>query len=342
MFRRKPRNPFASRLWIDQPDAAKRIDDLTMRGDLSAEESDFLHRFQSDGFARIMLDPQREPLDEVVRDIDRLWKERPSDLLYSFHQPVLHRLSTSEEARDRHPGYRIYGPHSHSPAVRSLYLHQRLHSIAARILGEPVVAIYSHVFEYGSAQQLHRDPVFVPTEVPGHLLAVWIALEDVHPDSGPLRYIPGSHRLPAYEFRPGVFRFDPSLVGEPEMASEQAWLQEQISARKLKPALLDARKGEVLFWHAGLYHGGEPIRDPSRTRRSLVVHYSTRSSYHTAACTFADDQAGGEHRVARTHRVLKEGNALGFANPMSPAGRTSWLPGARNHARALTARFLHS
>lgn len=30
----------------------------------------------------------------------------------------------------------------------------------------------------------------------GFLVAAWIAFEDIHPDSGPLVYYPGSHQLP--------------------------------------------------------------------------------------------------------------------------------------------------
>ena len=61
---------------------------------------------------------------------------------------------------------------SRSRAARRLYLHPRLHAVAAMILGEPAVAIESIFFEYGSAQALHRDPVFVPTAVAGHLHVV--------------------------------------------------------------------------------------------------------------------------------------------------------------------------
>jgi len=32
----------------------------------------------------------------------------------------------------------------------------------------------------------------------GYLVGAWVAVEDIHPDSGPLVYYPGSHRLPYY------------------------------------------------------------------------------------------------------------------------------------------------
>jgi ectoine hydroxylase-related dioxygenase (phytanoyl-CoA dioxygenase family) len=34
-----------------------------------------------------------------------------------------------------------------------------------------------------------------------------------------------------------------------------------------------AHKGDVLFWHGMLIHGGQAIRSPDTTRRSYVVHF---------------------------------------------------------------------
>ena len=71
------------------------------------------------------------------------------------------------------------------------------------IYDQPAISFQSLYFEYGSQQALHRDPMFVVTDPPSHLLASWVALEDIAPDSGPLAYVPKSHRLPWFEFEPG-------------------------------------------------------------------------------------------------------------------------------------------
>ena len=34
-----------------------------------------------------------------------------------------------------------------------------------------------------------------------------------------------------------------------------------------------ARKGDVLFWHANLVHGGSPRANMQRSRRAVVCHY---------------------------------------------------------------------
>ena len=35
----------------------------------------------------------------------------------------------------------------------------------------------------------------------------------------------------------------------------------------------DAKKGDVLVWHANLLHGGMPVVHPALTRKSMVAHY---------------------------------------------------------------------
>jgi hypothetical protein len=35
----------------------------------------------------------------------------------------------------------------------------------------------------------------------------------------------------------------------------------------------------MLFWHAGLVHGGSQAVHPEMTRKSYVTHYSTKSAY---------------------------------------------------------------
>lgn len=43
----------------------------------------------------------------------------------------------------------------------------------------------------------------------------------------------------------------------------------------LKKEILLINKGDVLFWQGALAHGGMPINDSSKTRKSFVLHYST-------------------------------------------------------------------
>jgi ectoine hydroxylase-related dioxygenase (phytanoyl-CoA dioxygenase family) len=50
----------------------------------------------------------------------------------------------------------------------------------------------------------------------------------------------------------------------------------------LEPHYFHAKKGDVLFWHANLLHGGSKRRNLQLSRRALVSHYFVKGAvcYH--------------------------------------------------------------
>jgi len=47
----------------------------------------------------------------------------------------------------------------------------------------------------------------------------------------------------------------------------------QMNRFGIEPRPFLPKKGQALIWHSGLVHGGSPVKDPSKTRNSFVVHY---------------------------------------------------------------------
>lgn len=309
-----------SRLWLDQADHAARIEERLQSGEISAEQAEKLRFFAHHGYLTFALDVDPSRLDALVAGAERLWREKPADVAYASDSPA-RPLARADEASERHARYRFHDIHSHVRPALELYLNPQIFSYVKLILGEDALAIQSLFFEYGSEQVLHRDPVVVPTGAPGHLLAAWIALEDISPDCGALVYIPGSHRLPYYEFAPGEYEFDAQTMGAEEIAAATAFDDAQARRYGLEPKLFTAKKGEVLIWHASLRHGGAPVRDPALTRKSFVVHYTTRATYPSRSITVFDaepEEAGGGERprVMETEVVLERRGCRGFDNPM--------------------------
>ena len=108
----------------------------------------------------------------------------------------------------------------------------------------------------------------------GYLIAIWIALEDITEDSGPLSYFPGSHKLPyllndGYERGGNVF----TVGADSNYLKYEEKIGEIMQSKQLPKKVFTAKKGDVLVWHANLVHGGEKITNPSATRKSMVVHY---------------------------------------------------------------------
>ncbi len=301
-------------LWIDQPDALDRVAERQRTGELTVDEAENLRHLMRDGYFvfRPSIPPQL--LDAVCRDADRVWLEQPPYVSYAYNSRL--RRFSGRDAENRRPSCRIADLHSDSAATLALYLQPEIHRYVGLSFGSPPLATQSLFFEWGSQQALHRDPIHVQADHPADLLAAWIALEDISADSGPLMYVPGSHRLPYYQFEPGRYVHDFARDGEQGILAAQAWDEQHCRAAGLSAAPFLARRGEVLIWHHSLLHGGSVQMNPGRTRKSLVVHFTRRDRWHEAANRYEDPWGPPVPMRYATRRLVELGDAVGCESPL--------------------------
>jgi phytanoyl-CoA hydroxylase len=313
LFRRKT-NP--GLIWLDERSAHRAIKAKAKHREITFEEELNLLKFASDGYFIIPIDLSASDASAIDADVDRLWNERPPHIAMAYDSPP-RRFSDAHPDRDRRPRYRIHELHAASETALRLYLHPLLHRYATLILGETAVATQSLYFEFGSQQALHRDSTVVPTPQFGKLVAAWIALEDISPDSGPLAYVPGSQRFPFYDFGRNEFLYDPTRDTADDVAAAMKYYDEQLERSGLPVKQFLAKRGDVLIWHSALMHGGAPPANEQRTRKSFVVHYSTLSTQGSRECAVQEtiDGQPGES-VFTTIDVLERNGAFGFANPL--------------------------
>lgn len=167
---------------------------------------------------------------------------------------------------------RVHEAWRRSPAVRELATHPMLLEALALAYGRQPFPFQSLNFMRGSQQDTHADALHFHAEPALFMCGAWLALEDVSPASGPLRYYPGSHRLPVLTMQDAADgagkvttknyndTYGPAMIARLEQGGFEA-----------RHALL--KKGQIAVWAANLAHGGSPILDPRSTRQSLVVHY---------------------------------------------------------------------
>lgn len=89
---------------------------------------------------------------------------------------------------------------------------------------------------------------------------LWVALDLSNPETGGLRVIPGSHRIPAQPLRPNP---EPSLFG---VEVDPVLVDESLAVDVL------LEPGDVSIHHPNLIHGSGPNRS-DRPRRALAVRY---------------------------------------------------------------------
>jgi len=133
-------------------------------------------------------------------------------------------------------------------------------------------------FERGTQQRAHSDTIHFHCVPQRFMAGVWVALEDIHPDSGPLQVFPGSHTLPVFD--PFDLGIDASWDRHHEYEEAIVAL---VRAQNLEPLSLAPRRGEAVIWAANLLHGGSSVVDPKRTRLSQASHYYFEDCFYYQA-----------------------------------------------------------
>ena len=124
------------------------------------------------------------------------------------------------------------------------------------------------------------------------MIGMWIALEDIHRDSGPLFYIPHSHLKPIsikeilnknIKVKNEVEKFrklntSASLRKYWDLSSSvNLECNKQWTSHKGEQ-ITNIKKGDVFFWHQWLIHGGSPVKNNALTRKSIVSHWVSKES----------------------------------------------------------------
>ncbi len=224
-------------------------------------------QFERDGYLVLEGHFRPQQIDRAAAAIRRLVREKPAEIVVDCLQTG-RRSFWAQAAHPEARHYKFNDLYLMSEEVRDLALEADLTAILGDLLGEPAVLFNSLNYEKGSSQPRHIDSLYLAPRTPHSLVAAWVALEDVHPASGPLVYYPGSHKIPLYTFNDGSHR-----LSRDEIFDWLDYIDVQIRLRGLRKKSFLARKGDVFISHADLVHGGCPIEDPKRSCNSLVNHY---------------------------------------------------------------------
>ncbi len=166
---------------------------------------------------------------------------------------------------------RIQDLWQYSDAVKELACHPKIMDTLKMLYEREPVPFQTLNFKVGTQQKAHSDTLHFSSLPARYMCGVWVALEDITEDNGPLFYYPGSHRNPEYNF--SDFKNtteDTSYENYPEYETFMEDLMEKSSYKKKK---FLAKKGDVLIWSSNIIHGGSPVEDPQSTRYSQVTHY---------------------------------------------------------------------
>lgn len=209
--------------------------------------------------------------------LDRFFSDQQIDAINT----EVDRLIANKEAHWRYQNKIMFAINK-SKLLQKIGTDDHLMKILGFLLGQDVDLFQSINFLTGSQQRTHSDSIHMTTFPLGNLIAAWVALEDISPNSGPVHYYPGSHTLPYLmnnDYGNEGSRFK---LGNRSYFDYEDRVEEDIEKHDLKKESFIAKKGDVLIWHANLLHGGNKQNDPKLTRKSMVFHYYAKEAicYH--------------------------------------------------------------
>lgn len=159
---------------------------------------------------------------------------------------------------------------------------KELKQILELLLGKEIYLFQSINFTKGSDSGTHSDSYHMSTYPFGNIIAVWIALEDIGIEQGPLHYYPKSHHLPYVFNRTFGNQGSKYKLGDKTYNDYLSKIKELVIQTDLSKKVFLAKKGDLLIWHANLLHGAEKQTDNTASRKSMVFHYYAKDviCYH--------------------------------------------------------------
>ncbi len=177
-----------------------------------------------------------------------------------------------EYREGRNLSLRLQDAWQFNPQVKQIACNPLILALLTRLYGKRAMPFQTLNFPVGTQQHFHTDSIHFSSMPERFMCGVWVALEDITPENGPLLYYPGSHRWPIYT-NEHIGQCVSGLQQKPTQALYQDMWQALVDANGAKPQQFLAKKGQALIWAANLMHGGSPQINRDATRWSQVTHY---------------------------------------------------------------------
>ena len=264
--------------------------------DLPMVESPFFWQFNSEvppitETARL-LQIKYNDLGYIVIDLD-LTDTFINSLMWGIYQEVEKgKAKTQESGYHYSESPRVFEQWRNNSFVLALAKNEKILSTLRMLYGKNPFPFQTINFIKGSNQPLHQDSIHFYTEPQRWMAGVWVALEDMTEDNGPLEIVPRSHKLPHYDF--ASINIPPQKYGSQfeAYAEYENFLKQLVPALELKKEKWLGKKGQAIIWASNLLHGGAEIVDKNATRHSQAIHYYFEGCKHYYSPMFSDVRNG--------------------------------------------------
>lgn len=224
-----------------------------------------------------------------LTELQRQWRTDGVVVLPNFipahmrkaYSQARERLPKDKSQRDNFWGGWAYPyPYLVCEELKELALYRPLTEVCRELIGDEVGLHLALTGWISTERSFHQDTYLNPPSLWSYYLAAWIALEDIHPDSGPFQFVRGSHTWSVLR-RDKLFGY---LTKEEQESPQwptftQDWVslacEKEIERRGASIETHVPKAGDLLIWHSNLIHRGSVPKDSQLLRKSLIAHYSS-------------------------------------------------------------------
>ena len=168
--------------WVESPF----FNELLEHQGLTDEQKELATKFNKDGYVIIDLGLTDEEIEQCKTDVNYLNNKDDANI----QNPKYHYSR----------GKRIFEAWKECESLLSLANHPKVYETLKILYKREPFPFQTITFNHGSNQPLHSDVIHFDSLPQRWLSAVWVALEDMTELNGSLIYVPGSHKLPIFDF----------------------------------------------------------------------------------------------------------------------------------------------
>jgi ectoine hydroxylase-related dioxygenase (phytanoyl-CoA dioxygenase family) len=220
---------------------------------LSAADAALAKEYNEQGYVVIKNVFSEELIDQIIQDMQEKGFN-PDYPIETFRNDI-----------------RIQDLWEKSEPVKQMAAHPEIIKTLEMLYDREVIPFQTLNFKVGSQQKAHSDTMHFSSLPARYMCGVWVALEDITEDNGPLFYYPGSHRTPEYNF--SHFKNTVEDTTYDNYPEYETFMEELMEASHFQKVKFLAKKGDALIWSSNIIHGGSAVNDPNSTRFSQVTHY---------------------------------------------------------------------
>lgn len=270
--------------WVESPFFEK----ILAQKKLSTEYENIAKFYNENGYVVIQNAFNEEEIQAVIKDM----KEKAFNPDFPF-----------ENQRDQRRSQDLW--HYSEPAKHMACKPEML-AILKMLYDREPIPFQTLNFQVGSEQRAHSDTLHFSSLPARFMCGVWVALEDITDENGPLFYYPGSHKTPEYNFSHFSKEIKDTSYGD--YPQYEDFMEELMEAGKYKKTKFYAKKGDALIWAANIVHGGSPVTNPATTRNSQVTHYYFEDCiYYTPMLS---NMVTGEYKIRKHLINMRTGKPL--------------------------------